>query len=144
MKMRPATEADYALLEALVMELSRYHGETAPPDSAGLRGLLWGKRALGQAFLFEQNGAAIGYAIVSEYGRFHLGTRALELVHLGMREAARGRGAGAQAVTLLEGWAREQGHGRIVLTAGTARAQSFYDKIGYEQIESPVRYRRIL
>lgn len=143
LELRDVREDEYDLLEPFVIELSRYHGLDEAPDAAGLRALLWGDRALGRAFFAVGDAGPVGYAILSEYGRFQYGKRALELVHFHVSEGRRGQGLGARFMALLEDWASAQGHDRIVLTAGTERAESFYQKVGYEKIDPATRYRKL-
>lgn len=143
-EMRLVREDEYAVLEPLMIDLAQYHDNDAVPDPAGLRGLLWGPRSCGTAFFLTASGDPVGYAIMSEFGRFSQGTRAMELVHFHVSSVQRGAGLGTQFMAFLEEWTRAEGYDRIVLTAGTERAQLFYDKVGYEKLDPATRYRKAL
>lgn len=101
--------------------------------------------ALGQAFVAEDCGSAVGVAIVHIMKPLHVeGSWAL-LSALVVDDKCRSSGVGAHLLTAAEQFAMQHGCSQLELSSNTARtrAHMFYERNGYE--EKSMRFvRRLL
>ncbi len=123
--------------ETTLLELAQaFHAEDGHPLSergAAAIGMVAGGHPLGRAWLIEEAGHTIGYAVLGlgfgiEYGGADAFVDDLYLV-----PAVRGRGLGAQVLTLLETEARALGLAALFLVVDpdNAPARRLYDRAGF-------------
>jgi ribosomal protein S18 acetylase RimI-like enzyme len=110
LRLRPAILDDLAELLPRTLALNSHEGIAIDPPvlSAALERLLRDP-SLGGAWLIEREGAAIGYAIVTFGYDLEFGGRDAFLTELWVDPAARGAGAGAAALALLDPELRTRG-----------------------------------
>lgn len=110
----------------------------APVLEAALRRLL-ADRGLGGCWLVEGAGGVIGYAIVTFGYDLEYGGRDAYLTELWIDPEARGRGAGAAALALLEGeLAAFDVHALHLLVRSENPAARLYERAGF--VASPRRF----
>jgi ribosomal protein S18 acetylase RimI-like enzyme len=101
--LRPATSADLATVVARTRALNAVEGIEIEDERliAATRQLL-ADPALGQVWLIERDGVAIGHAVVTYGYDLEFGGRDSFLTELWVDPEARGRGAATEALRLLE------------------------------------------
>jgi GNAT superfamily N-acetyltransferase len=113
--LRPATEADVAVVLRFIRDLSVYekleHLVVATEDD--LRRWLFGRDAVAEVVLAFEGDEAAGFALFFRNFSTFLGRPGIYLEDLFVREASRGRGIGTSLLTHLAGIARERGYGRV-------------------------------
>ena len=132
-QLRPATPDDVGAILPRTRALNAGEGiEIADAAlEAALRRLL-ADRGLGGCWRVERGGAAIGYAIVTFGYDLEFGGRDAYLTELWIDPEARGRGAGAAALELLDGELRALGVRALhlgVLPENPARR--LYERAGF-------------
>jgi GNAT superfamily N-acetyltransferase len=142
---RQAQSADAPLLLSLINALAEY--EKLPgPDSAACERLVrdgFGPAPRYQAYIAEQEGQAIGYALTFETYSSFLAQPALYLEDLFVLPDARRRGAGRALFRFLAAEALRRGCGRMewaVLTWNQS-AIDFYEQAGARRIDEWHVYR---
>ena len=123
--------------EALVPMIERYFAHDHIPfdERAVQRGLaqLLGDPRLGQAWLVEENGLAVGYAIVTFGFDLEMGGRFALLTDLYLEPSRRGQGRGMQTLAELE--RRLVGLGvvtfELTVEQKNQHAQALYRKAGF-------------
>jgi GNAT superfamily N-acetyltransferase len=91
----------------------------------------------GRIFIAEDDGAAIGWAVVHEMDDdiyvVEAERRTVYISELYLVERARGTGAGRALIAACEEWARGQGVGVMLIgvLAGNRRAAAVYEKAGF-------------
>ena len=144
MAIRPATSADLSLLITFIGELAAHEGrpELATIDEDTLAALLFGKRALGEAFIGEVDGQPAAYAIVAERFSSFRGTRLLYIEDMLVRDEFRMGGTGKRMLAFLARRARELGCQRMEWSAlaNNDVALGFYDHLGAERETGVVHF----
>lgn len=144
MKIRPASVADLSLLTTFIGELADHEGrpELATIDEDTLSELLFGDRALGEAFIGEIDGTPAAYAIVAERFTSFRGTRLLYIEDMLVRAEYRQGGTGKQMLAFLTRRARELGCQRMEWSAlaNNDVALGFYDYLGAERETGVVHF----
>lgn len=135
--LRLATLADLSLLLPRTRALNA-HESIAISDAeleTALRGLL-ADGSLGGVWLIEEDGAAIGYAIVTYGYDLEFAGRDAYLTELWIDEGARGRGAGKAALALLPDELRARGvHALHLQVRPENPAARLYERAGF--VKSP-------
>jgi GNAT superfamily N-acetyltransferase len=136
---RRAGPEDAGTLLELIRALAEYEHLEPPDDSARARLLEhgFGPAPRFEAYLAEQDGAAIGYAIVFESYSTFLARPSLYLEDLFVRPEARRRGAGKQLLRHLAAEALARGCGRMewAVLDWNELAQGVYQRVGAEQLD---------
>jgi GNAT superfamily N-acetyltransferase len=145
LRVRPARRADADLLLGLIDALADYE-KLARPDAAARGRLIrdaFGDSPRIETFLVEQNGQAVGYALIFESYSSFLARPTLYLEDVFVLPQHRRGGIGAEVMRYLAGEALRRGCGRMewqVLTWNEL-AIGFYDKIGARRMDDWVGYR---
>ncbi len=131
---RLAREDDVETLLPLMRGLYEHDGDefNAVTHRAALMGLL-AHPERGQVWLVEDDGAAVGYAVLTfGYSLEYRGRDAL-VDELFLAESHRGRGLGMQTLAFLEAECRRQGIAALHLEVarGNTRAQAVYRAAGF-------------
>lgn len=127
---------DISHVVAMTARLAAHHGEAATLTAEILQREAFSSAPLVKILVAEDNGVLVGYAALVPTLQLQFGARGMELHHLHVDEAVRGRGVGrALVAAAIE---RARGVGRAFLTVGTqagnARAQLFYERCGFEPV----------
>lgn len=136
---RPATEDDVALIYELVLELAAYeslrHTVTATEDD--IHALLYGPRAVAEAFIAEADGAPIGFALLYYTCSTFAGRTGAYLEDLYVSPAHRRRGAGRALLAAVARHALEQGCVRLdwMVLNWNAPAIAFYESLGARRVD---------
>jgi GNAT superfamily N-acetyltransferase len=113
--LRPATEADVAVVLGFIRALSVYekleHLVVATDDD--LRRWLFGPDAVAEVVLAFEGDEPAGFALFFRNFSTFLGRPGIYLEDLFVREASRGRGIGKALLVHLAGVARARGYGRV-------------------------------
>ncbi|HKF78827.1 MAG TPA: GNAT family N-acetyltransferase [Candidatus Dormibacteraeota bacterium] len=135
LSIRGATEADVALVAALIRELAEYerllHEVTMTED--GLRTALFGSRPCAEVAIAEGgDGEPLGFALFFHNFSTFLGLPGIYLEDLFVRPAHRSRGVGRALLEHLAGLARERGCGRLEWSVldWNQPAIGFYRRLG--------------
>ena len=142
---RPATEADVALILHLIRELAIYERE---PDAVAatedmLAGALFSDEPAAYALIGELNGEAVGFALYFFTFSTWVGKRGIHLEDLFVTPQARGSGVGKALLQSLAKIAVENDCGRYewsVLRWNTPSIE-FYEAFGAKPLEEWVGYR---
>ena len=145
LRVRPARRADADLLLGLIDALADYE-KLERPDAAA-RGRLvqhaFGDSPRIETFLVEQDGEAVGYALIFDAYSSFLARPTLYLEDVFVLPQHRRGGVGEQVMRYLAAEALRRGCGRMewqVLTWNEP-AIRFYDKIGARRMDDWVSYR---
>ncbi len=144
LKIRGAMPADAAVLCEFIAELAAHEGRpklaTITPDC--LQGLLFGDRAIAEAYLGYVGGKCVAYAIVAERFSSFRGTRLLYIEDMLVRREYRGGGTGKQFLAFLARRAAGLGCERMEWSAldGNDVALGFYDHLGAEREDGVVHF----
>jgi len=144
MIIRAAAPVDLDVICAFIAELAAHEGRpelaTITPDI--LQGLLFGDRALANAFLGYVKGQCAAYAIVAERFSSFRGTRLLYVEDMLVRPEFRGGGTGKQFLAFLAKRAAAKGCERMEWSAldNNDVALGFYDHIGAERESGVVHF----
>lgn len=132
---RAATEADVALVAALIRELAEYerllHEVTMTED--GLRAALFGPRPYAEVAIAEgRHAEPLGFALFFHSFSTFLGLPGIYLEDLFVRPAHRGLGVGRALLEHLAGVARQRGCGRLEWSVldWNEPAIGFYRRLG--------------
>lgn len=134
LRYRPATNADCASVERLVVETLREYGLAPEPDGvdSDLRDLQAHYLDTGGWFgvWVDETGAIVGSA-----GLCPLGDTACELRKMYLRESARGRGHGKAILNVALAEARRRGFARVELETATVLKEAIrlYEKFGFRR-----------
>ncbi|HEX7841070.1 MAG TPA: GNAT family N-acetyltransferase [Kofleriaceae bacterium] len=143
--LRLATLEDLAALLPRTAALNAHEGIALDPAAleAALARLL-GDGSLGGAWLVEQGGAAIGYAIATFGYDLEFGGRDATLTELWIDPAARGQGAGGEVLALLAPELRALGVGALHLQVRPENpALRLYQRSGFTASPRVVMTRRL-
>ncbi len=141
---RAALPADAAEICGFIAELAAHEGRpaqaTITPDC--LQGLLFGDRALADAYLGYVDGHCAAYAIVTENFSSFRGTRLLYIEDMLVRPEYRGGGIGKQFLAFLARRAGDLGCGRMEWSAldNNDIALGFYDHLGAQRENGVVHF----
>lgn len=144
MVIRRANPDDLPLLITFIGELAAHEGrpELATIDAETLSALLFGERALGEAYIGELDGKAAAYAVVAERFTSFRGTRLLYIEDMLVRTEYRKGGTGKQMLAFLARRAQELGCQRMEWSAlaNNDIALGFYDHLGAERETGVVHF----
>lgn len=140
MEIKRAEPRDLAGLLPLVEGLARHHGDVPRLTAETLAGDLFGPVPWFHALVAEEEGL-VGYAALLPLARLQHGERGLDLHHLYVDVAARGKGIGKALLTACEEMARAMGCSYLIIGthADNLAAQEFYQAQGYAPIPNPAR-----
>lgn len=146
MLVRPAAESDVPTILDM-MEDFNHHEQIAwqrGPGEAPLRALI-GDPGLGLVCLGEQDGAAVGYAIVTWGFDLEWAGRDCFLTELYVRPERRGAQLGARLLEQATALAREAGARAIhlVVRHDNPTARALYERAGFEAIPRTLMTRRL-
>jgi len=112
---RPAVEADVAVILQFIRDLAKYeHLEHEVVANEGLlREGLFGSRPYAEVVLASLNGEPVGFALFFHNFSTFLGRPGIYLEDLYVRPEARGHGVGRQVLTWLAATAVSRGCGRL-------------------------------
>ncbi|MCW1919582.1 GNAT family N-acetyltransferase [Rhodobacter sp. KR11] len=140
-RIRRADPGDLAGLLPMVEGLARHHGDVPRMTPETLAGDLFGPVPWFHVLVVEEAGALLAYAALLPLARLQHGERGLDLHHLYVTEAARGRGMGRALLAASEEMGRAMGCSYVII--GTAAenvvAHEFYQSRGYAPIPNPAR-----
>ncbi|TMQ11747.1 MAG: GNAT family N-acetyltransferase [Deltaproteobacteria bacterium] len=143
--LRPATLDDLAELLPRTRALNAHEGIALEPAALeGALARLLRDPSLGGAWLVEQGGAAIGYAIVTFGYDLEFGGRDAYLTELWIDPPARGHGAGGAALALLDPELRARGIEALHLQVRPDNpARRLYQRSGFVASPRIVMTRRL-
>lgn len=132
---RPARPDDVPHLAAMVAALAAHHGDTATLTEDDLHRDLFGPPPWLTVLVAEDKGTVIGYAALCPLMQLQFGARGMDMHHLFVEPAHRGRGVG-QALVAACRTAATQARCRY-LSVGTHpdnhAAQAFYERQGFQR-----------
>lgn len=102
---------------SMIRALSAVHGDTAKVTGDGLQDIFFGPAPLATALIAHQNGDSVGYAALTPLMVIHDGKIRLDIHHLFVRDAHRGKGIGTALIAAAKAHAIRLGATR--LTIGT-------------------------
>lgn len=141
---RPAVEADAALILAFVHELAAFEGEphAVKATEEDLRRDGWGPEAVFEAIIAEADGAPVGFALTFRNYSTWEGRAGLFVEDLYVRPEARGLGAGRALLTEIARRAVERGCRRVDLNVlHWNPARGFYETLGIRHLTEWLPYR---
>ena len=132
-RVRPATKADAAVLARLMTALNTYEGKPyieIPPERLEAHG--FGDEPAFTALLAERDGAAVGYALISETYNTDIPAPGLWLSDLFVIEGERDRGVGRALMGAVARHARQRGAASIwwPVRQSNVGARRFYARLG--------------
>src|SRR6185503_507835 len=143
--LRAATPADLDDILPRTRALNDHEGiAIATPQLRAALERLLGDRQLGGVWVIEDAGAPVGYAIVTFGYDLEFGGRDAWLTELWVDETARGRGAGAAALALLEPELRARDVRAYHLQVRPENpAVRLYERAGFSRVPRQVFTRRL-
>ena len=140
-RIRRAEPGDLAGLRGLIEALARHHGDVARMTAETLAGDLFGPWPWFHVLVVEEAGALLAYAALLPLARLQHGERGLDLHHLYVTEAARGRGLGKAMLAACEDLGRAMGCSYVIIgtAAENVAAHAFYQSRAYAPIPNPAR-----
>ncbi|MDB4958824.1 MAG: acetyltransferase [Myxococcales bacterium] len=144
-RLRPASLEDLALVLPRTRALNDHEGITIQdaPLEAALRRLL-GDPSLGGVWLVLDDAAVVGYAIVAFSYDLEFGGRDAYLTELWIDDDARGRGAGAAALELLDPELRRRDIAALHLQVRPENpAMRLYERSGFVRSPRAIMTRRL-
>ncbi|MEO0747969.1 MAG: GNAT family N-acetyltransferase [Pseudomonadota bacterium] len=142
---RDGKREDLPHVANMVRALAEHHGDRAKTDVSVLTRDFFGPTPWGHLLVAEITTELVGYAALCPVIRLHEGLRGMELHHLFVRRAFRGRGVGQALIGSAERTAL--GFHCVSLNVGAhpenRRAQNTYLSQGFEKRSRPtVRFRK--
>jgi GNAT superfamily N-acetyltransferase len=133
MQIRPVVRDDLDQLLVLVEALSRHHGDVPRASLANLEADTLGTAPWVHVLVAEIEGKLAGYVAVLPLSRFQYGQRGIDLHHVFVEEAHRGRGVGGAlvAAALALGASLGATYATVTATPGNRAAQEFYASLGF-------------
>ena len=132
---RSVQEADLPCVLEMIHALAAHHGDSAATTLDDLRRDMLGPSAWVQALVAP----GLGYAALTPLVQLQFGVRGMDLHHLFIVPAARGRGVGRALVAASKAHAKAQGC--RYLAVGThpenRAAQQMYLALGFDALERP-------
>jgi len=142
---RPAVEADVAVILQFIRDLAKYeHLEHEVVANEGLlREGLFGSRPYAEVVLASLNGEPVGFALFFHNFSTFLGRPGIYLEDLYVRPEARGHGVGRQVLTWLAATAVSRGCGRLEWAVLDWNEPSirFYRNLGAVPLDDWTTYR---
>ncbi|WP_342076312.1 GNAT family N-acetyltransferase [Yoonia sp. SS1-5] len=131
-----ATRRDLAQIQALIRELSAFHGDTAQVTLEQLQDIFFGSHPKGIAFVARENGAVTGYAGVLETIAVHSALPRFDIHHLHVVETQRNKGIGRALIAAAARYAGTRGARGLTIgtDAQNMTAQAAYRAMGLEEI----------
>ncbi len=133
-EIRTATEADVAVILALIKDLAEYErlAHEVVATESGLRDSLFGERRVAEAILGCFRGEAVAFALFFHSFSTFLGKPGLYLEDLFVKPAYRGRGFGSTMLRHVASIAKERDCGRLewAVLDWNAPALRFYRNLG--------------
>ena len=133
-EIRTATEADVAVILALIKDLAEYErlAHEVVATERGLRDSLFGERRVAEAILGCFRGEAVAFALFFHSFSTFLGKPGLYLEDLFVKPAYRGRGFGSTMLRHVASIAKERDCGRLEWSVldWNAPALRFYRNLG--------------
>lgn len=119
---------------AMAGRLAAHHGEVATLTAEVLQREAFSSTPLVKILVAEENRVLVGYAALVPTLLLQFGARGMELHHLHVDEAVRGRGVGRALIAAAIERARGVGCGFLTVGthAGNERARQFYARCGFE------------
>jgi GNAT superfamily N-acetyltransferase len=131
---RPATEADTALVLGFIRDLARYEQleQRVVATEDDLRRWLFGERPCAEVLIASEGDEPAGFALFFPNFSTFLGRPGIYLEDLYVRESSRGRGIGRRLLQELARIAVERGWGRIewAVLDWNRPAIGFYERLG--------------
>lgn len=136
---RSAALPDSADLHRMIHSLARHHGDVPSISLAQLHRDLFTQTPWAHALVAEWGGGLCGYGILVPQWKAQTAMRGVELHHLFVDPAARGRGVGRALVAACQAHARQIGAGRFSVGThpGNSAAQAFYLAVGLQPAPTP-------
>ena len=136
---------DIAHVVAMTGRLAAHHGEAATLTAETLQREAFSSTPLVKILVAEDNGVLVGYAALVPTLQLQFGARGMELHHLHVDEAVRGRGVGRALIAAAIERARGVGCGFLTVGthAGNERARLFYEHCGFEAVATSGHRQRI-
>ena len=134
MRIRPATEADLGVIEALIRALAEYERmrDEVVMDAALLRRNLFGERRFAEVLIAEENSEAAGFALFFHNFSTFVGRPGIYLEDLFVKPEHRGKGYGKALLRRLAEIAVERECGRLewAVLDWNEPAIGFYQSLG--------------
>ncbi len=134
MRIRPATEADLGVIEALIRALAEYERmrDEVVMDAALLRRNLFGERRFAEVLIAEENSEAAGFALFFHNFSTFVGRPGIYLEDLFVQPEHRGKGYGRALLRRLAEIAVERECGRLewAVLDWNEPAIGFYQSLG--------------
>ena len=145
LRIRPAVPADIPTILDMVRELAVYENEpvsTVEASEADLMRDCFGERANCEVLIGEVDGAIQGFTLFLHNYSTWLGRAGMHVEDLYVREAARGTGLGRKLLAHVARIARQRNCKRLELSVlHWNPARSFYEKLGFRELEEWRPYR---
>jgi GNAT superfamily N-acetyltransferase len=138
-RIRPATEADEAVLIDLAARLTAFDlppwrkpGDVATADARGMMDAVGAAAPDNEVLIADRAGAPVGCLHILATTDF-FGTRHAHISVIATTEAAEGSGVGRTLLQHAEEWARRRGLSLLTLSvfAANDRARRFYEQAGW-------------
>lgn len=135
----PASPRDLTRIQALIGELSAFHGDTAQVTLEQLQGIFFGPHAQGTALIAREGEKIVGYAGVMRWTVIHSGQPRMDIQHLYIAENRRNRGIGKALIMAAKDHAEALGAKGISIGTDpkNTSAQAAYRAMGLEEITDP-------
>ncbi len=134
MRIRPATEADLGVIEALIRALAEYERmrDEVVMDAGLLRRNLFGERRFAEVLIAEENSEAAGFALFFHNFSTFVGRPGIYLEDLFVKPEHRGKGYGKALLRRLAEIAVERECGRLewAVLDWNEPAIGFYQSLG--------------
>jgi ribosomal protein S18 acetylase RimI-like enzyme len=140
-----ARPADLTDLLPLVRAYYRFDGIRFRKDTATAIGRLIASRSLGRVWIMRHGPRAVGYAILTVNFDAEFGGFQGMLTDLYVRPHHRGQGLGRHTLALVSAYCRSKGVDTIELQVeeDNEEAQTFYRRLGFEQLSRIVMSREV-
>ena len=135
MEIRRVAATDLSALAELIAELAAHHGDASAADPARLSKDVLGPEAWFRTLVADEGGALVGHVSLLRVGQLQFGVRGVDMHHLHVTHAARGRGFGRRLVKAAIAEARAMGAAFVVVGAAPDNVEThgFYESMGFER-----------
>lgn len=132
-QIRALEQSDLTALLAMVVALTKHHGDEARLTPESLARDFFGPVAWYHGLVAVRGPDVVGYAATLPLGRLGDGARGLELHHLFVEPTARHQGVGRQLVRAVETLGRNLGCTYVMIGThpDNHAAQGYYQHLGY-------------
>jgi GNAT superfamily N-acetyltransferase len=147
LSVRRARLSDIPAVLDMIAQLAAHHGDRASVDADTLERDVFGDRPWSELLVAELDQELVGYGILCPLYRAQYGQRGMDLHHLFVLPAQRGKGIGRRLIEAAMDRARALGcrYFSIGTMPDNVAAQRFYLGLGFEQAPPPgPRFRRTL